>query len=440
MNRRPFLALTTLAALATATGGAPAAENTEATPAAAENWPGFRGPSRQGVSSADSLPLKWDGLGDALWQTEIPGEGHSSPIVWGDRIFLTTATNEGASAEVLCLDAPSGRILWRTKVFDQETARKESRNSYATPTPVTDGQRVYAVFGSGGIAALDFDGKIEWTFREFRFYSRHGLGASPLLEDGLLVMPWDWSTDPDKEGADKERVGWQVPWDRSFVFALHADSGKLAWKTMRGTSRIAHITPHLWKDPSGRKTVISPAGDVVQAFDLASGEKLWSAANPGEGVSPSLIIAENLAIQPNGFQGAESVRAFRLNDAKGEVAESTMAWEQDKNPPKLPSMIYSHPHVFAITEGGMAWCATAANGEVLWRERIGGTFAASPILHQNRIYITGDDGSTTVLSASPKFEVLSRNPLGLPVQASPAIYKNSFLIRSSSHLTRIGPE
>jgi outer membrane protein assembly factor BamB len=417
----------------------PAAENTEATlPAAAENWPGFRGPSRQGVSSADSLPLKWDGLGDALWQTEIPGEGHSSPIVWGDRIFLTTATNEGASAEVLCLDAPSGRILWRTKVFDQETARKESRNSYATPTPVTDGQRVYAVFGSGGIAALDFDGKIEWTFREFRFYSRHGLGASPLLEDGLLVMPWDWSTDPDKEGADKERVGWQVPWDRSFVFALHADSGKLAWKTMRGTSRIAHITPHLWKDPSGRKTVISPAGDVVQAFDLASGEKLWSAANPGEGVSPSLIIAENLAIQPNGFQGAESVRAFRLNEAKGEVAESTMAWEQDKNPPKLPSMIYSHPHVFAITEGGMAWCATAATGEVLWRERIGGTFAASPILNQNRIFITAENGSTTVLSASPKFEILAENPLDLPVQASPAIYQNSFLIRSASHLTRIG--
>lgn len=428
MNRRPFLALAALACLAATL------------PAAAENWPGFRGPSRQGVSSADSLPLKWDGLSDALWHTEIPGEGHSSPIVWENRIFLTTATNEGASAEVLCLDAESGRILWRTKVFDQETARKESRNSYATPTPVTDGRRVYAVFGSGGIAALDFDGKIEWTFREFRFYSRHGLGASPLLEDGLLVMPWDWSTDPDKEGADKERVGWQLPWDRSFVFALHADSGKLAWKTMRGTSRIAHITPHLWKDPSGRKTVISPAGDVVQAFDLASGEKLWSAANPGEGVSPSLIIAENLAIQPNGFQGAESVRAFRLNDAKGEVAESTMAWEQDKNPPKLPSMIYAHPHVFAITEGGMAWCATAATGEVLWRERIGGTFAASPILHQNRIYITGDDGSTTVLSASPKFEVLSRNPLGLPVQASPAIYQNSFLIRSSSHLTRIGPK
>jgi outer membrane protein assembly factor BamB len=208
---------------------------------------------------------------------------------------------------------------------------------------------------------------------------------------------------------------------------------------MRGTSRIAHITPHLWKDPAGRKTVISPAGDVVQAFDLASGEKLWSAANPGEGVSPSLIIAENLAIQPNGFQGAESVRAFRLTDAKGEVAESTMAWEQDKNPPKLPSMIYAPPHVFAITEGGMAWCATAATGDVLWRERIGGTFAGSPILHQNRIYITGDEGETVVLAASPKFEVLSRNPLGLPVQASPAIYRNSFLIRSSTHLTRIGP-
>src|SRR5262245_16788667 len=127
--------------------------------ARAENWPGFRGPSRQGVTSAKALPLKWTEKEGIKWKVEVPGEGHSSPIVWEDRIFLTTATDGGKSCRVLCFSATDGALLWNTEVFTQETPRKESRNTYATPTPVTDGQRVYAVFGGGGMAAVDFSGK-----------------------------------------------------------------------------------------------------------------------------------------------------------------------------------------------------------------------------------------------------------------------------------------
>jgi outer membrane protein assembly factor BamB len=407
--------------------------------ALAENWPCFRGPSRQGVTEAKDLPLKWSETESVKWKTEIPGQGHSSPIVWGDRIFVTTATDGGASCQVLCLSAADGKVLWQKEVFRQETARKEGRNTYATPTPVTDGKRVYAVFGGGGIAALDFSGNVAWTFTEFRFYSRHGLGASPLLEDGLLVMPWDWSTDPDKEGADKERVGWQLPWDRSYVFALNTETGKIAWKTGRGTSRIAHITPNLWQEPGGRKQVISGAGDVVQGYDLITGERLWSASNPGEGVSPSLIIAGDLAIQPNGFQGAESVRAFKIPGAKGETGEATMAWEQKKNPPKMPSLLHVPPHIVAVTEGGMVWRADAQTGEVLWRERLdGSTFASSPLLAGSRIYITGDEGLTFVFSSGEKFELLTTNPLGEKVQASPAVWQNNLLLRGDKHLYCIG--
>ena len=407
-----------------------------------ENWPCFRGPTRQGESQAKGLPLEWDAAkegGKGLkWKTEIPGEGHSSPIVWGDRIFVTTATEGGAGAEVLCVSAEDGKVLWRTKVFTQETARKETRNTYATPTPVTDGKRVYALFGSGGVAALDFEGKVEWEFREYRFYSRHGLGSSPVLEDGMLVIPWDWSTDPDKEGADKERVGWQLPWDRSFVFALRAEDGKQAWKTMRGSSRISHITPNMWTDESGRRVVVSAAGDVVQGFDLKNGELLWTADNPGEGITPSVMIAEGLVIQANGFGGADSVRAFRLAGAKGKLPETAMAWEQDKNPPKLPSMIHAAPNLYCVTEGGMAWCAKTATGEVVWRERLGGTYAASPILADGKIYITGDDGVTAVIEAAESFKVLARNPLGENVQASPAVWNDHLLIRGEKHLFCIG--
>jgi outer membrane protein assembly factor BamB len=407
-------------------------------PVRAENWPCFRGPSRQGVSESKALPLKWSDKEGVKWKTEIPGESHSSPIVWQDKIFLTTATDGGKSCRVLCVSATDGKLLWNTEIFTQETARKESRNTYATPTPVTDGKHVYAVFGSGGIAAVNFDGKVAWTFREFRFYSRHGLGASPLLEDGLLVMPWDWSTDPDKEGADKERVGWQLPWDRSFVFALHSESGKLAWKTGRGASRIAHITPNVWTDATGRKQVVSGAGDVLQGFDLKTGERLWTAENPGEGVAPSVLIAGDIAVQTNGWGGADSVRAFKLPGSKGDVGETTMLWEQKKNASKLPSMIYAAPNVYSITEGGIVWCANATTGEVVYRERVEGKCSASPILAGDRIYITGDEGETFVLAAGPKFEILARNPLGENVQASPAIWQDHLIIRGTRHLFCVG--
>jgi outer membrane protein assembly factor BamB len=406
--------------------------------AQAENWPCFRGPTRQGRSEAKDLPLTWSATENIKWKSPVPGEGWSSPIVWQDTIFLTSTEESGLSCRVLCFDATTGGLRWNREVFRQETARKESRNSYATPTPATDGRRVYAVFGSGGIAAVDFDGKVEWTFREFQFYSRHGLGASPLLEDGLLVMPWDWSTDPAKEGAANERVGWQLPWDRSFVFALDAVTGKLKWKNGRGMSRIAHITPNIWIDETGRKQVVSGAGDVLQGFDLKTGERLWSARNEGEGVTPSVVIAGDIAVQANGWGGFDSVRAFKLKGAKGELPESAVVWEQKKNAPKLPSMIYMAPHIFCITEAGMAWCANAATGEVAYRERLGGTFAASPIAAGGRIYITADNGETVVLPAAPRFEILAKSPLGEKVQASPAVAADRLFIRGEKTLFCIG--
>jgi len=400
----------------------------------AENWPCFRGPSRQGLTPATALPASWSATENVKWKTAIPGEAHSSPIVWGGDVFVTTATDGGRSCRVLCLDAATGAVKWDTEVFTQDPGRKESRNTYATPTPCTDGKLVYAVFGSGGIAAVDFSGKVVWTFRDFRFYSRHGLGASPVLEDGLLLMPWDWSTDPAEEGDDKERVGWQLPWDRSFVFALDAGTGKLAWKTMRGSSRIAHITPNVWTDETGRKQLVSGAGDVLQGFDLKSGALVWTAKNDGEGVTPSVLIADGIAVQANGYGGANSVRAFRLAGAAGDVSETHFAWEQEKNAPKLPSMVYVAPHVYCITEAGMAWCADAKTGEIKYRERLGGTFASSPIVAAGKIYITADDGTTSILPAEPRFEVLASHPLGEKVQASPAVSDNRLFIRTERHL------
>jgi outer membrane protein assembly factor BamB len=215
---------------------------------AGENWPRFRGPTGQGRSGETDVPLTWTAETGVAWKTSIPGEGWSSPIVWGDRVFVTTATNGGVGCQILCLGAADGKILWNTHVFDQVLERKESKNSFATPTPCTDGERVYAVFGDGSAAALDFAGTVLWTNRDVQFYSRHGLGASPILYEGLLIMPYDGSVRMTQNGKPvdpppNERLGWQIPWDRSELVALDTKTGRPVWTGKRGMSRHAHATP-----------------------------------------------------------------------------------------------------------------------------------------------------------------------------------------------------
>lgn len=400
--------------------------------ALAGNWPGFRGPTRQGVSDEANLPLRWNATSNVAWNTPIPGEAWSSPIVWNDRVFVTTATDDGASCRVLALDRDSGRVLWNRAVFTQATGHRNPRNSYATPTPCTDGQRVYTVFGDGSFAALNFAGDVVWTNRSFPFYSEHGLGTSPILWEDLLIMARDGSND-----ADPKSLGWQTPWDKSFVLALDTRTGQVRWQTGRGLSRIAHVVPNLWTDPNGRVQVISGAGDVVQGFDARTGERLWSSKNIGEGVVPSIVIGDGLAFTASGWGGRESIKAFRLG-GQGDLGETNLAWEQRKSLPRIPSYLYLKPHLFTVTEGGIAMCLNAATGDIVWQERVGGSFSASPVAADGRLYLLADDGQTTVLDAGPEFKILARNPLGEPAQASIAIAQGRLFIRTESHLRSIG--
>jgi len=398
----------------------------------AQNWPQFRGPNGQGHSSETGLPLKWSGSENIAWKTELPGESWSSPIVWGDRVFVTTANEGGVSCRVIAIDRKTGKILWNKEVFNQAIRRKEGRNSYATPTPATDGKLVYACFGDGSFAALDFAGRIVWVNRDYPFYSQHGLGTALLLHDGLLIMARDGSSD----GEDK-KIGWQIPWDKSYVLALDASTGKERWKANRGFSRISHGTPAIWISPGGRAQVISEAGDVLQGFDLKSGERMWTSEVIGEGKVPSVVFGDGLAFTAGGWGGKESIKAFRLGGA-GDLKETNLVWEQKKGMPKVPSMIYVSPYLFAITDGGVATCMNAKTGELLWQQRIGGNFSASPVTAEGRIYFVGDNGETTIIKAGPEFEVLARNPLDEAVQASPAISQTQIFIRTERRLIAIG--
>lgn len=399
----------------------------------AENWPSFRGPTGQGISSETDLPLKWSATENVRWKAEVPGEAWSSPVVWGDRVFVTTATDGGTLCRVLAFDLKSGKELWNTEVFKQETLRKEQRNTYATPTPCTDGERVYAVFGGGGVAAVWFDGKIAWTNRDFPFYSRHGLGSSPVLAEGLLIMARDASK---RATGDEEKVGWQKPWDQSFLLGLDTKTGKVAWKTGRGMSRIGHVSPIVVKE-GGKSVVISGAGDVVQGYDARTGERLWTHRNEGEGVTPSYAIADGLVVTASGWGGRESTKAFKLGGS-GDLAETAIAWEEKKGMPHLSSYVAVDGRVYWVSDDGVVWCVEAKAGKTLWKERLGGNFAASPLAAAGRIYFTSDDGKTTVIEAGPEFKRLAENSLNEHTQASPAASQGEIFIRTEKHLYCIG--
>lgn len=397
----------------------------------AAHWPQFRGPTGQGHSMEKRVPVSWSESSNVLWRATIPGEGWSSPIVWGRHVFVTTATESGASCRVLALDAKNGAVRWEREVFRQTTRKKETRNSYATPTPVTDGRRVYTCFGDGSFAALTFDGTVAWTNRSHPFYSQHGLGTSLVLHDGLVIMARDGSSD----GADK-LVGWQKPWDQSFLLALDAATGRERWRTPRGLTRIAHGTPVMWK--AGASTqLVSETGDVVQGFDPSSGRLLWTSRVAGEGKVPSPVLGDGMVFTSGGWGGKGTTKAFRLG-GEGDLGESRLQWEQKKGMPTMSSMIFLDGRVYAVTDGGVGTCLDAATGNVVWQERLGGNFSASPVAAAGRLYFTSDAGVTTVLEAGPTFRVVARNELGESLQASPALSDGRWYIRTAGALVCIG--
>ena len=335
---------------------------------------------------------------------------------------------------MICLSASDGKIVWDTKAFDQTTERKEGKNSYATPTPCTDGERVYAVFGGGSVVALDFAGALLWTNHDVSFYSRHGLGASPILHDGLLIMPYDGSNRVDQAGkypkvTDEERTGWQIPWEKAEVAALDVKTGKRVWTGKRGKSRIAHATPLV---VDGQ--ILSIAGDAVQAFDPKTGALLWTVYCQGEGLTPSPALGDGMVFTSSGFEKT-TLRGIKLGGA-GDLTATNIVWEQKKGCPTQPSLLYVKPHVYAVTEAGVATCYKGDTGEIVWQERLAekAAFSASPLVAGGKIYVLSESGETVVLATGTEFKVLSRNPLGEKCQASPAVSRGRIYIRSDKNL------
>jgi outer membrane protein assembly factor BamB len=398
--------------------------------ARSEEWPRFRGPTGQGVSAEKNLPKRWSRNENIVWKADIPGDGWSSPIVWGDRVFVTTATEDGQSCRILAVSRANGKALWNVEVCRQKKTHKIDKNSYATPTPVTDGENVYAVFNDGSIAAVTVDGKSVWVNRDVKYYSQHGLGGSPILYDDTLIMSFDGSS----AGADKT-LGWQKPWDRSFLLGLEKKTGKQEWRAKRGWSRIAHTTPIIIH-ADGRDTLISTAGDVVQGFDPRTGARRWSVRAEGEGVVPSPVFGEGLVFAASGF-GQPRLRAVQLKP-DGEETTRKVVWETNRNVPMMPSAVFVKPYLFVVSERGIAMCLEAATGKVKWQERLGGSYSASPVAADGHVYFLSEEGETVVIPADGTFAVIARNRLKEPCQASMAVSHGQLFFRTQKRLFCIG--
>lgn len=396
---------------------------------AAENWTRFRGPNGQGISSEKGLPIEWSNEKNVAWKTAIPGTGWSSPIVYDDRVFLTTATEGGESCRVICVDRKTGDISWNVQVHRQAPGTKRKKNSYATPTPVTDGRRVYVVFHDGAIVAVDFHGNQVWKYTDVNFYSLHGLGASPLLAGDQLVMPFDGSSH------DEEKVGWKVPWKEAFLLSLDTATGDVRWKGVRGESRVGHVTPILIENG---KQIVSAAGDRVQGFDSKTGERIWSIYSQGEGVTPSPVVGDGLIFTSSGFE-APTIRAIHPG-GKGDITETHIAWEQKKGVPALVSFLYIRPYLYSVTRDNILYCLEASTGDIVWRRRLQGAFSASPVLVDGKMHFTSEEGVTLVLEPGPKYNEVARNELNETCLASMAVSHGHFYIRTAEYLYSIGPK
>lgn len=424
------------------------------------NWPQWRGPSSRGVSSETGLPATWSASHNLAWRASPAGLGTSSPIVWGDRVIVTSQVGtstvaDGAAHPQLARDdralaereAPiggrrpvaatpdpddvwfvveafgrsDGRRLWeyRTRAIGTLPAVHEKHN-LATPTPVTDGERVYAWFGNGQLVALTMDGRLAWTrhlgaeYGPFRTLWGHG--SSPVLFDGLLILQCDHLSD-------------------AYLLAVDARTGRDRWKVDRGNGRTSHSTPLVVSVPDGAELLVN-SSERIDVFDPSTGKLLWFTGAPRQTPIPSAVFDAGRIYLSRGYRNSDFM-AIRPG-GRGDVTATHVEWQAPSGASYVPSILYYEGLLYMTNEVGVVTCADARNGETVWRHRLGGVFFASPVAGDGKVYLVSETGETFVLRAGRTPEVLARNDLGERLIASPAISHGRLFLRSDRTLFAVG--
>ncbi len=376
---------------------------------AGENWPAWRGLNNDGKVPEENPPVKWDASTNVLWKTEVPGRGHSSPTVYGDRIYLATGDDEKLSQSVLAFDRKSGKKLWGKTLFSgfEKDKRLHKRNTLATSSIACDGERLLVLFMNDAavhLTALSLEGEVLWQKEVGDFKSHWGYSASPILYKDLILV-----------AADHANGG--------YVTALDRKSGKVIWRQDRPKSPN-YPSPVVCK-VAGKDQVILAGCKMLAAYDPASGKLLWSVddATTEECVG-SVVVDGGLAFASGGYPKKETIAVKA--DGSGEVV-----WRNEVQV-YVPSMLTHEGYLYAITDKGEAYCFEAATGKEMWKERLGGIFNSSPVLAGEHVFITSQEGVTFVIKPGPKkLDVVSKNKLGSDVFATPSFAGDRIYVRAS---------
>jgi outer membrane protein assembly factor BamB len=391
-------------------------------PCRAENWPRWRGPEGNAVADKAALPVRWSPKDQVVWVAAIPGIGFSSPIVWEQHIFCTSAFDRGARRAVHCLERKTGKLLWTREIRDADPEVTSAMTGYAAATPVTDGRRVIAFFGNAGVVAYDFQGKQLWHHRLDPFETELGLASSPVLYRDKVILVCDH---------DGDRF---TSFD-SFLLALDVRTGKVCWKTSRRGLFRSWSTPLLLPGARGKTELIVNGQEALRAYDPETGKPLWQVTGMSGWVTPSPVFGHGLIFATSGKNGP--VMAVRPG-GKGDVTASHVAWRVPAGGPYVCSPVLYGDFLYVVTEVGVLSCFEAKTGKRQYRERLAGKFTASPVAGDGKVYMTNEEGTTFVVKAGGRFELLARNALKEYCLASAALVDGRILLRTEKHLYCIG--
>jgi outer membrane protein assembly factor BamB len=397
--------------------------------APAEDWPGWRGPRGDGTSTEKGIPLHWSKTDNIAWKVPIPGKGHSSPIVSGDRIFVTTCLEKEEKRLLLCLDRRDGKLLWERVVLTARLERKHGLNSFASSTPVTDGKYVWVTFleyPDMQVVCYDNNGKLIWRHSPGKLLSMHGFCTSPVLHRDLLILNGDQDAD-------------------AYIVALDKNTGAEKWRVDRPNKTRSYCTPILIESPKrpGVTQLVLSGSKSVTGYDADTGKLLWIIDGPTEQYVASLVYLDETLFLTTGFPEYHLMGISP--DGEGNITKTEhIRWHIGhrengaRGASYVPSPLAYAGHFFVVSDPGFLGCIETRSGKRVWMNRLGKHHSASPVLSEGLMYFPDDDGITWVVKASPKFEVVAKNALEEECHASPAISHGQLFIRTLNHLYCIG--
>lgn len=388
-----------------------------AIPLSAENWPRFRGEGGAGISDQAGFPKTWS-PGEYTWEIGLPGVGHSAPIIWEDKLFVTSALDEGALRLLFCIDANTGEQLW-SETAGLNRSHKHLKGSWASSTPCTDGTRVYVVFADVEhytLAAYDFEGELIWRRLLGSFESQHGQGVSPVVYDGMVILP------NDQDGP-------------SSVMAFDAASGRTIWSALRSSRRTSYATPMILDLPDSEPQLICSCGALgVTSLDPQTGRVNWESGELLARTVGSPVYAGGLIIQSSGGGGVGKQLVAVDPSLQNTAAQDRVRYTLEKEIPYVPTPLAMGDHVYLFNDKGVARCMEAATGENVWTKRLGGNYSGSPVCVDGTIYIISEDGQVVVLAAAPEYNLYGKVALDDASHSTPAVANGRMYFRTFHRL------